>query len=312
MTQRNSGSLFFCRSGAVVALALLAALNADAATNLVMVCDETGAETKNSSDKPCGNRVWRTPKAGDYVMSSSDVQTSEQPAWGNADSRYRAWDVLTATNKVLRCTLDLTDPTNYALQNCKTAQQWTQFAGSTPQPSLGTLTLTFSSAVDADGVTPTLTWTTAPEAKRCEARGAWTGDKAIAGSETLAKVQTTTTYGMECWWGESSAKLTWTPPTQNTDGTTLTNLGGYRILYGQAADQLTQTLAVANPGAASQTITGLATGTWYFGVRAFNTTGQESDTSALVSKTLTDVAQSRSVDVTVTPAPKGPSGVAVE
>ena len=60
-----------------------------------------------------------------------------------------------------------------------------------------------------------------------------------------------------------SATLSWTPPTQNTDGSALTNLAGYRILYGTSASALTQTIEIANPGLATYVVTGLSSGNWY-------------------------------------------------
>jgi hypothetical protein len=83
-----------------------------------------------------------------------------------------------------------------------------------------------------------------------------------------------------------SATLSWTPPTQNTDGSSLTNLAGYRIVYGRTSSSLDQTLQVANPGTARYTITGLASGTWYFRVKAYNASGGESDVSNGGSKTI--------------------------
>src|SRR4029453_5899928 len=50
--------------------------------------------------------------------------------------------------------------------------------------------------------------------------------------------------------GNGSATLSWTPPTRNTDGTTLTNLPGYRIYYGTSSGSLTRTGQSANPGGA--------------------------------------------------------------
>jgi hypothetical protein len=81
-------------------------------------------------------------------------------------------------------------------------------------------------------------------------------------------VSTTTTTG--------SATLSWTPPTHNTDGTTLTNLAGYRILYGTSAGALTRTIQVANPGVSRYVVENLTAGTWYFSVRAYSSSGAES------------------------------------
>ena len=69
------------------------------------------------------------------------------------------------------------------------------------------------------------------------------------------------------------ATLSWTPPTQNTDGTSLTNLAGYRIAYGTSSTALTQTVQVANPGVSSYTISNLSPGTYYFAVRAYTSSG---------------------------------------
>lgn len=82
------------------------------------------------------------------------------------------------------------------------------------------------------------------------------------------------------------AMLSWIPPTQNTDGSTLTSLAGYRISYGTSAGALTQAIQVANPGATSYTIANLAPGTYYFSVRAYLVDGVESIGSSVISKTI--------------------------
>lgn len=83
-----------------------------------------------------------------------------------------------------------------------------------------------------------------------------------------------------------STTLSWTPPTQNTDGSTLTNLAGYRIAYGTSATALTQTIQVANAGISSYVVNGLAPGTYYFAVRSYSSSGSESANSNVASKTL--------------------------
>ena len=81
-----------------------------------------------------------------------------------------------------------------------------------------------------------------------------------------------------------SATLSWTAPTQNTDGSALTNLAGYRILYGTSQSALTQTLQIANPGLTTCVIENLSPGTYYFAVRAYSSTGGESADSTVASK----------------------------
>ncbi|MDY6945213.1 MAG: putative Ig domain-containing protein [Pseudomonadota bacterium] len=83
-----------------------------------------------------------------------------------------------------------------------------------------------------------------------------------------------------------NATLSWTPPTQNTNGTALTNLAGYRVVYGRSSSNLDQTVQIANPGLATYTVTGLSSGTWYFAVKAYSTAGAESAVSNTGSKTI--------------------------
>ncbi|MGH8179174.1 MAG: putative Ig domain-containing protein [Steroidobacter sp.] len=83
-----------------------------------------------------------------------------------------------------------------------------------------------------------------------------------------------------------SATLSWTPPTQNTDGSTITNLAGFRIAYGASSVALNQTIEIANPGLATYVVTGLNSGTWYFAVKAYSSSGAESALSSVASKTI--------------------------
>ena len=82
------------------------------------------------------------------------------------------------------------------------------------------------------------------------------------------------------------ATLSWTPPTANTDGTSLGNLAGYRISYGTSANALTQTVQIANPGVTTYSLSNLSPGTYYFAVRAYTANGTESANSNVSSKTV--------------------------
>lgn len=84
----------------------------------------------------------------------------------------------------------------------------------------------------------------------------------------------------------ASATLSWTPPTQNTDGTALTDLAGYRIVYGTSATAMTQMIEIPNQSISSYVIEGLSPATYYFALRAYNTAGAESANSNVASKTL--------------------------
>jgi hypothetical protein len=83
-----------------------------------------------------------------------------------------------------------------------------------------------------------------------------------------------------------SATLSWSPPTERTDGTALTNLAGYTIRYGTAPDTFTVTVSITTPGVASYVIDNLTSGTYYFVVTAVDAAGLESPFSSPVSKTI--------------------------
>jgi hypothetical protein len=83
-----------------------------------------------------------------------------------------------------------------------------------------------------------------------------------------------------------SATLSWTPPTANTNGSTLTNLAGYRIYYGTSSSNLSRTIQVANAGVTRYVVPDLSAGTWYFAVRAYTATGSESANSNTGSKVI--------------------------
>jgi len=83
-----------------------------------------------------------------------------------------------------------------------------------------------------------------------------------------------------------SATLNWTPPTQNSDGSALVDLAGYKIVYGTSSSSLSQQIDLATAGLTSYVVQNLASGTYYFALKAYNTTGIESDLSNIASKTI--------------------------
>ena len=84
-----------------------------------------------------------------------------------------------------------------------------------------------------------------------------------------------------------SALVALVPPTENTNGSALTDLSGMRIHFGSSPSSLTQVVQFSGAIAPmSYTVGNLASGTWYFGATAYTTTGAESSLSALASKTI--------------------------
>jgi len=84
----------------------------------------------------------------------------------------------------------------------------------------------------------------------------------------------------------TSISLAWAAPTQNTDGSVLTNLAGYKIHYGTQSGHYTQTLTLSNAGLTRYVLDNLASGTYFFAITAVTSTGAESDLSGEVSKTI--------------------------
>jgi len=78
--------------------------------------------------------------------------------------------------------------------------------------------------------------------------------------------------------------LSWKAPKTNTDGTPLNDLGGYNVYYGPSSGNYTYSVDV---GITSGTvISGLGAGTWCFALTAYNYSGNESDYSPEVCKTV--------------------------
>jgi hypothetical protein len=86
--------------------------------------------------------------------------------------------------------------------------------------------------------------------------------------------------------GAGSATLSWTPPTANSDGSTLTNLAGFQVRYGRSASNLDQSVSLDNPSINRYVLENLSTGTWYFAVVAVNASGVTSPLSNTSNKTI--------------------------
>jgi hypothetical protein len=85
----------------------------------------------------------------------------------------------------------------------------------------------------------------------------------------------------------ASVTLSWVPPTTNTDGTPVTGLSGFRVFYGTASRQYSQSISIPSPTITAAVVEGLSAGTtWYFAVTAVNASGVESAYSQEASKML--------------------------
>ncbi|NHA15342.1 fibronectin type III domain-containing protein [Thioalkalivibrio sp. XN279] len=83
--------------------------------------------------------------------------------------------------------------------------------------------------------------------------------------------------------GTGNATLSWQPPTERVDGSPLTKLSGYRILYGQQSRRYSYSIEITNPGLTRYFIDGLSEGWWYFAIVAIDSQGLASAESAEAS-----------------------------
>jgi hypothetical protein len=84
-----------------------------------------------------------------------------------------------------------------------------------------------------------------------------------------------------------SATLSWTPPTENTDGSPLTDLDGFIVYWGTASGSYSNSDTIPNPGLTSYVVENLLSGTtYYFATKAFNSQDVQSNYSNEASKTI--------------------------
>ena len=83
-----------------------------------------------------------------------------------------------------------------------------------------------------------------------------------------------------------SVTLSWTAPTENEDGTPLTDLAGFKIYQGQTGDNFVEIVTIDNPSVTTYRVENLAPGTYEFVATSFNSIGVESMYSRAATKTV--------------------------
>lgn len=83
-----------------------------------------------------------------------------------------------------------------------------------------------------------------------------------------------------------SVSLDWQAPTQNEDGTPLTDLAGYKIYYGKASGAYDNEVNINNPGQTTHVVDNLLPDTYFFTATAYNAAGIESDFSGETIRTI--------------------------
>ncbi len=107
-----------------------------------------------------------------------------------------------------------------------------------------------------------------------QAKGGLGSPVVIGPPETPTPSDTTPPPGTPVY----SVTLAWDPPTTNVDGSPLTNLAGYWLYYGISSGVFTSNVDIGN--VTSYTVPNLPYGTYYFAVKAYNSSSNFSDYSA--------------------------------
>jgi hypothetical protein len=86
--------------------------------------------------------------------------------------------------------------------------------------------------------------------------------------------------------GMGSAELAWEVPTQNTDGTPITDLAGYTVVYGPTPEAMDSRVQLTGIDSTSYVVKVLGQGTWYFAVLSYTASGTSSALSNIASKAI--------------------------
>jgi len=101
------------------------------------------------------------------------------------------------------------------------------------------------------------------------------------GSSTTTPPPTTSTTT-----SSTAVTLGWVAPTQNSNGTPITDLAGYKIHYGTVSQDYTQVVSITNPSLSRYVLDSLASGTYYFAISSYNSQGVESPLSGEITASL--------------------------
>lgn len=294
------------------ALALLAC-SAYGANNLPTVCSNMAVEGQPVSSCASSAQTFAAARPASLVRACNSVSCPY------SERVWRKLSDVTSAQFIEVCTADKAE--GVAMTECQgtTASTWGAMAMVSPaqvaravedEPQFpGTFTVTPSSG--AAPLSVAIAWNVSSfSGGTCTASGSWSGAKPLSGSQTITNLTANASYTLTCTRSvRGSASLQWTAPTRNTDGSTLTTLAGYRIAYGTSAASLTSAIQVPSPSTTNHIVGNLDAGTYYFGVRAYTSTGAESELSNIVSKAVTAGTETRSAtrEVTVTqPQPEPP------
>lgn len=145
----------------------------------------------------------------------------------------------------------------------------------------------------AEGDSSTLTWSVTG-ATSCTANGGWSGSRPLSGTFGTGPLTSTTSFGLSCSGAAGNALqsvsvevldkwLRWQAPTQNVDGTPITDLAGYVVYWGTQSRNYIGDHRIEDP-AVTEWEADIAPGYYYFALTAFDAAGNESGYSNEIRK----------------------------
>ena len=164
-------------------------------------------------------------------------------------------------------------------------------SSSAPEP---TISLSAADQLLDSGASTTLSWSSV-NASSCSASGGWSGTKLVSGSQVVGPVSADTTYTLTCSGAGGNAmsmitvnvngvlNLSWVAPTENVDGSALTDLAGYKIYYGNSSRNYPDSADVNDADTTSFAVT-VPSGSYYVAMTAIDADGNESAYSNEVLK----------------------------
>jgi hypothetical protein len=82
------------------------------------------------------------------------------------------------------------------------------------------------------------------------------------------------------------ATVSWTAPTERSDGSPLADLAGFKVYWGTSPGHYPNSATINNPSVSTHVVEQLTPATWYFVATAIDSSGMESHHSNVGSKTI--------------------------
>jgi len=259
-----------------------------------------------SSSATVGSTYSFTPTSTDPSGSKLTFSIQNQPSWASFDTTSGALRGTPAAGNVgttAGIVISVSDGTLSAslapFSITVTASSAPTISGSPPTSvNVGSAYSFTPATTDPSGNKLTFSIQNLPSwASFNSATGALTGTPAAANAGTYANIVISVSDGTASaslppfsitvnQASNGTATLNWTAVTTTTSGGILTNLAGYMVYYGTSPSAMNTVVTLANPSVTTYLVQNLTSGTWYFAVAAYTTSGTVGVQSNVGQKTI--------------------------